>query len=263
MNRGMGLAQNYETFKTDINKTLGIDLNAYKEQQMRRRINQWLNRYDLESFDELIRKIQDDPEHRSRFTEYLTINTSHFFRDTTVFSAIDSTVIPDITRHNKRPRIWSAGASIGAEIYSIAIMLAEKGVTARELLATDIDQAILTKAEAGVYHENQISNIEPVLLSKYFIREGTNSYVIHDGIRKQVTFRQHDLLKDPYQRDFDLILCRNVFIYFTAETQKRLISNFVESLRPGGYFVVGSAEQIMDPGSYDLQRVSYCIYQKT
>ena len=257
------MAQSYEKFKMDINRTLGIDLNAYKEQQMRRRITQWLNRYDLSSYDQLILKIQTDSDHKNRFVEYLTINTSHFFRDASVFSAINSIVIPDITRQNRKPRIWSAGASIGAEIYSIAIMLMEKGAAARELLATDLDQAILAKAEAGVYHENQISNVDPVLLRKYFTRQDNNTYVIHDSIRKQVTFRQHDLLKDPYQRGFDLILCRNVFIYFTAETQKRLINNFAAALQPGGYFIVGSAEQIMDPGSYGLQRVSYCIYQKS
>ena len=211
----------------DINRTLGIDLNAYKEQQMRRRITQWLNRYDLSSFDQLISKIKTDPEHKSRFMEYLTINTSHFFRDSSVFSAIDQIVVPDITRQNRKPRIWSAGASIGAEIYSIAIMLMEKGAVARELLATDLDQAILAKAEAGVYHENQISNVDPVLLNKYFTRQDSNIYVIHESIRKQVTFRQHDLLKDPYPSGFDLILCRNVFIYFTAETQKRLINRWI------------------------------------
>jgi chemotaxis protein methyltransferase CheR len=78
-----------------------------------------------------------------------------------------------------------------------------------------------------------------------------------------VSFARHDLLRDPYPKPFDLILCRNVFIYFTADTQQRLIRSFVSSLRPGGFFVVGSAEHIMDPDAFGLERVSYCIYAKS
>jgi chemotaxis protein methyltransferase CheR len=85
---------------------------------------------------------------------------------------------------------------------------------------------------------------------------------ISEELKRRIVFQQHDLLKDPYQTGFDLILCRNVFIYFTSETQKRLTARFVQSLKPGGYFIVGSAEQIVDPASFQLDRVSYCIYQK-
>ncbi|HBG08719.1 MAG TPA: chemotaxis protein CheR, partial [Firmicutes bacterium] len=102
----------------------------------------------------------------------------------------------------------------------------------------------------------------PQYLEKYFTQTEKGNWAIAQSLKDMVVFRQHDLLKDPYERNFDLILCRNVFIYFTTDTQRRLITNFVQSLNPAGYFVVGSAEQIMDPTSFGLQRVSYCIYQK-
>lgn len=254
--------RNYDKLKKDINRTLGIDLTAYKEQQMRRRINQWLERYSLSSYNELVATIDGDVGHRQKFTEYLTINTSNFFRDTKVFDTIESQVLPAISRTN-RPRIWSAGASIGAEIYSISILMQEAKFTPALLLATDLDETILEKAKAGVYLSNQVNGIDTKYLAKYFSELEDGQWLLQDGIKSQVVFKQHDLLKDRYERKFDLILCRNVFIYFTSETQRRLIINFVQSLNPGGYFVVGSAEQIMDPLSYGLERVSYCIYQKS
>lgn len=251
----------YAKLQRDINRALGVDLSAYKEQQMRRRINQWLDRHGLTSYDHLVSTIQQDREHREKFMEYLTINTSNFFRDKRVFDAIEELVLPAISRGN-RPRIWSAGASIGAEIYSIAILLQEAGFRPALLLATDLDEAVLEKAKAGLYLPSQINGMEQKYLDKYFSETEDGNWAIGEDLKKQVVFRRHDLLKDPYEQNFDLILCRNVFIYFTSETQKRLITSFVEALKPNGYFVVGSAEQIMNPGAFGLQRVSYCIYQK-
>ncbi|NLJ80110.1 MAG: protein-glutamate O-methyltransferase CheR [Firmicutes bacterium] len=252
----------YEELKKEIHIKLGIDLHAYKEQQMRRRINQWVDRHNLVSYTRLLEKIDQNSEHRKQFVKYLTINTSHFFRDANVFTTIEKEIIPAISK-NKRPRIWSAGASIGAEIYSIAILLAEMRVKPRLLLATDLDQVILNKAVKGVYQPNQIQNLEKRFKDKYFTILENGNAAIKDSIKNSVVFKKHDLLKDPYQTNFDLILCRNVFIYFTSETQKRLIKNFMQSLNPNGFFVVGSAEQIMDPQAFGLKRVGYCVYQKS
>ncbi len=163
---------------------------------------------------------------------------------------------------NNRPRIWSAGASIGAEIYSIAILLAELGIRPSMLLATDIDEIILQKARDGIYLNNQMNGIKDEYKDKYFKQLEDGSWAITPKIKTQVKFEKHNLLKDNFQRSFDLILCRNVFIYFTSATQSELIRKFVLSLKPQGYFIVGSAEQIMDPNAYNLSRVSYCIYQK-
>ena len=129
---------------------MGIDLTAYKEQQMRRRINQWLDRHKLASYDALIATLTTDRAHREKFIEYLTINTSSFFRDQRVFDVIEEVVLPAIGKL-RRPRIWSAGASIGAEVYSIAMLLREGRYTPSLLLATDLDEAVLQKAKAGIY----------------------------------------------------------------------------------------------------------------
>ena len=256
------MPDNYGLLKSRLLQVLGIDLNSYKEQQMRRRIDQWLARHNLKSYEELVERVRMDAEHRAKFTKYLTINTSQFFRVQSVFAAIADHILPAITNGGNMPRIWSAGCSIGAEIYSIALLLTERGLRARELLATDIDEAILARAREGRFTESEVGNVPPEMLQRYF-SESEHQYVIDARIRRMVSFARHDLLRDPYPKPFDLILCRNVFIYFTADTQQRLIRSFVSSLRPGGFFVVGSAEHIMDPDAFGLERVSYCIYAKS
>lgn len=250
----------YEELKDQVKEKLGIDLHAYKEQQMRRRINQWLERHSFPSYGELLEKLDQDQDHKAKFTKYLTINTSNFFRDTGVFQVIEGEVLPAISRGN-RPKIWSAGASIGAEVYSIAMLMREYSFTPGLLLATDLDQVALEKAKTGSYLQNQVAGVPEQYLNKYFRRSKEGSFTINKTLKDQVIFQRHDLLRDPFQGGFELILCRNVFIYLTSETQKRLVEKFVKSLRPKGYFIVGSAEQIMDPSSFGLRRVSYCIYQ--
>ncbi len=253
--------QGYEQLKDGVKSKLGIDLHSYKEQQMRRRINQWLERHDLTSYQQLLSLLKEDRDHQAQFMKYLTINTSNFFRDAAVFKNIEGQVLPAISKNN-RPRIWSAGASFGAEIYSIAMLMAEYKYRAGLLLATDIDEVTLGRARAGIYQPSQLTGLDEKYLAKYFLELDDGRRTIREEIKKQVVFQQHDLLKDPYQSNFDLILCRNVFIYFTSETQKRLINKFMQALKPHGYFIVGSAEQIMNPAGYRLARVSYCIYQK-
>lgn len=250
----------YEQFKAQIRSFINLDLNCYKEQQMQRRIRQWISRYNLEDFQDLTQKIRSDHDHKNKFIEYLTINTSHFFRDEKVFAYIADHVLPDIAK-TSRAKIWSAGCSIGAEAYTIVMLLLERDLRFQKLLATDVDEYILSQAKAGIYQANQVAHVPPHLLKEYFTHD-EKYYTISDDIKRYVSFNRHNLLTDHYDTGYDLILCRNVFIYFTSEVQKELTSRFVQALRPGGYFVVGSAEQIMNPNSFGLTRTNYCIYQK-
>lgn len=251
----------YNLFKHEFNGIIGIDLNSYKEQQMQRRILQWITRHDHDGFFGLIQFLKKDQEHLSDFLDYLTINTSHFFRDQSVFTEIADNILPAITRNN-RPTIWSAGCSIGAEIYSIVMLLKTLGVEAKEYLATDLDEMVIVKARAGIYSKNQINLVPPDLLKKHFTITDNDQYRISDKVKQKVRFKKHNLLTDQYKKGYDLIMCRNVFIYFTTEIQKELTVKFVDSLKNGGYLIVGSAEQIMNPSQFGLTRVSYCIYQK-
>jgi len=249
----------YGLFKREMRDVLKLDLNSYKEQQMHRRILQWVARYDLGTLSALAEKLKTDPEHRQKFLEYLTINTSHFFRDQSVFSFIETSVLPAIAGNHAR--IWSAGCSIGAEVYSIVMLLLEKKLPFSYIQATDIDDESLFKAKQGIYNYNQVNQVPPKYLEKYFsVVDG--QYHLSEQIKQYVHFAKHNLLTDPYAGNFDLILCRNVFIYFTTDIQKQLIYRFVNSLKVDGFFIVGSAEHIINPSQYGLRRVSYCVYQK-
>lgn len=249
----------YDAFKNSVHDLINLDLNSYKEQQMHRRILQWISRYNLGDFAGLISKLRMDSEHRQKFLDYLTINTSHFFRDQIVFSYIETDVLPAISGPNAR--IWSAGCSIGAEPYSIVMLLLTHQLQFREIIATDIDEESLEKARAGVYPASQINQVPEDFLQRYFLKVD-DRYELAEEVKRHVKFSKHNLLINPYPQHFDLILCRNVFIYFTAEIQKKLIERFVHSLKPKGFFIVGSAEHIINPKQYGLERVSYCVYRK-
>lgn len=250
----------YSLFKQEVHDIIKIDLNCYKEQQMHRRILQWISRHNLVDFLGLAKALKTDHEHRRKFLDYLTINTSHFFRDPTVFTYIEQDVLPAIAK-NSNVKIWSAGCSIGAEIYSIAILAKEQRLSVASYLATDIDQFSIDQAKEAVYQQNQIGYVPEHLLSKYFVSKD-NHYELKKQIAEQVEFVKHNLLTDIFEDNFDLILCRNVFIYFTSESQQKLIGKFVNALKMGGFFVVGSAEHIINPSQFNLVRVNYCVYQK-
>lgn len=257
------MSVDFEEFKRQLKVLSGLDLNHYKQQQMQRRINQWLVRVGAKDYAEFLKRMREDKDALQQFLEYLTINTSQFYRDVQVFDRIRSEVLPDLLTTSRRLRIWSAGASVGAEIYTIAILLTELSPQRRHsLLATDIDQQALEKAKAGVYTPNYLTTMPKELVAKYFTVDEKSNYVLSEDVKRMVTFKQHNLLTDSFGSGYDLILCRNVFIYFTQETQAELTARFAEALRPGGYFIVGSAETLARPEEYGLVRKSYCIYQK-
>ncbi|NLY51997.1 MAG: protein-glutamate O-methyltransferase CheR [Firmicutes bacterium] len=256
------VAADYEAFKRKLKGTIGLDLNYYKQQQMQRRINQWLQRVGAASYDEYIKVLQRDAEERERFTGYLTINTSQFYRDVTVFREIEDKVLPDLVQRFRRLRVWSAGCSTGPEIYTIAMLLEELTPGTRHtLLGTDFDVGALEQAEEAVYSENLLNSLPAKYKKRYFTHEG-RMWRLSDTIRDRVRFKRQNLLEDPFETNFHLILCRNVFIYFTQEAQVRLTKKFSDSLVSGGYFIVGNAENLLEPEMADLKRVSYCIYQR-
>lgn len=256
------MSADFQRFKRRFKETSGLDLDQYKEQQMQRRISQWLARVGAD-YGEYLKRLETDRSEMQRFLEYLTINTSQFYRDVQVFSRIHTEVLPALLAGSRRLKIWSAGCSVGAEIYTIAILLQELAPGSRHtLLGTDLDEQALVKAAEAVYAPKLVNTMPKELVSKYFTRDEKGNYVLTDKIKRMVTFKKQNLLTDPFDDGFDLILCRNVFIYFTAEAQARLTSRFSESLKPGGYFIVGSAENLPNPEKYHLTRRAYCIYQK-
>lgn len=253
----------YEEFKADVLKLTKIDLNYYKEKQMRRRIDTLANKNGAKSYEEYIQMIKSDKGKFEQFVNFLTINVSEFYRNPDQWKLMDQQVIPKLIKEQRKPiKIWSAACSTGDEPYSLAMAFSKQvPLSDIKILATDIDKQVIEHAKVGLYSEKSIAGVPADLKKKYFTQIG-NSYQISDDIKKCVTFKEHNLLKDVYPKDYDLILCRNVVIYFTDEAKDMIYKNFYGSLKSKGVLFIGSTEQISNYKELGFNRMSSFYFEK-
>ncbi len=253
----------YEEFKKDVYRLTKIDLNFYKEKQMRRRIDTLATKNGAKSYEEFTRMISTDKEKFEQFVNFLTINVSEFYRNPDQWKLMDQNVIPKIVKEQRKPyKIWSAACSTGDEPYSLAMAFSKHvPLSDIQILATDIDKQVIAHAKVGLYNEKSIVGVPDDLKRKYFTKVG-NSYQISDEIKKCVTFKEHNLLKDSYPKDYDLILCRNVVIYFTDEAKGMIYTNFFQSLKKKGVLFIGSTEQITNYKTIGFNRMSSFYFEK-
>ncbi len=252
----------WEMFKEKLFAKSNINLNDYKPAQMQRRITNLMTRHGKSTYMDFFRLLETDSKVYKDFIDYLTINVTEFFRTPEKFVELENKVIPDLLAANPRLSIWSAGCSIGAEPYSLAMILMEKTPTVKHrILATDLDVEILTKAKNGVYSANELKNMPPARLSKYF-RESAGLYHLQESVKERVEFQRHNLLLDKFDSGFDLILCRNVVIYFTEEAKDALYRRFFAALKPGGVLFVGGTEAILNFREIGFQHYVPFFYRK-
>lgn len=254
---------NYEKFKKDILALSKIDLNSYKEKQMRRRINTLITKNNIKTYDEYVALIRKDKEKFDQFINFLTINVSEFYRNPDQWKILENEVFPSlIQKFGKKLKIWSAACSTGDEPYSLVMALSRHLPLANiRIIATDIDKQVIDTARMGLYNEKSIAGVPDDLKSKYFTKVGS-SYQISDEIKKRVEFKEHDLLKDPYPSGCHLIVCRNVVIYFTEEAKDEIYKKFHQSLVPGGALFIGSTEQIMNYREIGFDRSKSFFFEK-
>lgn len=257
------MLDNYEWFKKEILKMTQIDLNFYKEKQMRRRIDTLVVKNGANSYEDYVALIRKDKVLFEQFVNFLTINVSEFYRNPDQWKLMDETVIPKILENNKRQiRIWSAACSTGDEPYSLAMAFSKHVPLSNiKILATDIDKQVIAHAQVGLYNAKSIAGVPEDMKKKYFTQVGT-SYQIANEIKRCVEFKEHNLLKDVYPKDFDLILCRNVVIYFTDEAKDMIYAKFYESLKKQGVLFIGSTEQISNYKDLGFERLSSFYFQK-
>jgi chemotaxis protein methyltransferase CheR len=188
---------------------------------------------------------------------------SEFFRDLSYFKTLREVILPEILRNYIRLNIWSAGCSNGAEPYSIAIILDNiSPYGAHRILATDIDEGSLIKAMGGgPYRADEIRNVPPQLRN-HFIKTA-EGYEVTRKIREMVEFRRHDLFKDNFEDGFNLIICRNVVIYFSYEAKNKLYHKFNNSLKDDGVLFIGGTEAMLDASDMRFQMLRTCFYRKS
>lgn len=257
----------YTYVKREVLNLTGIDLNHYKTKQVQRRLSSYLLRSQYDSWPGFFRALRDDPHALTEFKNYLTIVVSSFFRDPQKYEYLQQTILPALLHDRPALKIWSAGASRGQEPYSLAILLTEARGQAslakgdHTILATDINPAALAIGRAGgPYSEDDLANVAPALRRRYFRAEGEVYYV--DGLREYVQFRRHNLLTEPPDGNFDLIVCRNVVIYFTASVKEELYRRFYDVLRPGGILFVGGTEVISNAAAIGFETAGISFYRK-
>ena len=231
----------------------GHDFSQYKPSTINRRIERRMAVHQIDGPDSYVKYLQQTPVEVEALFRDLLIGVTNFFRDPEAFKLLEQLVIPKL--FDGKPtgsviRAWVAGCSTGEEAYSIAILLQErmdqlKGGYKVQVFATDMDSRAIAVARSGVYPAGIAGDISPERLAHFFTAEPDGSaFRIHKGIRDMLIFSEHDVIKDPPFSKLDLISCRNLLIYMSAELQKKLISLFHYALLPGGRLFLGTSETV-------------------
>lgn len=253
---------NYSFFVDKWKKMTGVDLALYKEAQMKRRLTSLYEKKGYGDFREFALALEKNEALLQETLDRMTINVSEFYRNYKRWEVLEKTILP-LLKPAKTMKVWSAACSTGEEPYTLSMILSrQKGLTDYQIIATDIDDKVLQKAKEGVYQERSLQEVPKEMKELYFTQDG-NRFKVKDEIRKNIRFQKHNLLADPYEKDFDIIVCRNVLIYFTEEAKEKIYHKFSGSLKNKGILFVGSTEQIFNPEKYGFQSTDTFFYQKS
>lgn len=257
------MAYDYEWFKKTIFDLTKIDLNAYKEKQMKRRIDTLIAKNGVDGYDKYVAFIKENNSKFEEFINYLTINVSEFYRNPDQWKVMDQEIIPGlISKFGKHLKIWSAACSTGDEPYSLVMALSRHiPLDQIKIQATDLDKQVIAKAKVGLYSEKSVASVPDDLKRKFFTKVGL-SYQISEEVKKRVEFKQHNLLKDDYGNGWNMIVCRNVLIYFTEEAKDGVFVNFQKALANKGVLFIGSTEQIINYKEIGYTRKNSFFYEK-
>ena len=257
------MAYDYEKFKSAVFSLTKINLNAYKERQMKRRIDALISKHGISGYEDYVQVLKTDKARFEEFVNYLTINVSEFYRNVDQWKVMENEIVPElIKKFGKNLKIWSAACSTGDEPYSLVMALSRHiPLNMIRITATDIDKQVIAKAKVGLYSEKSIASVPDDLKKKYFTKVGL-SYQISDEIKSRVDFKEHNLLENNYPKDYDMIVCRNVLIYFTEEAKDEVFRKFYQSLKPGGILFIGSTEQIINHRDIGFERKNSFYYQR-
>jgi chemotaxis protein methyltransferase CheR len=249
----------------------GIVLGPQKRDMVYGRLARRLRDVGLTYVVDYIKIVKNDCNQEvSRFINAITTNLTSFYREEHHFDFISTTLIPELKKTNektKKIRAWSAGCSTGEEPYSLAITFKENMDLQDwdlKILATDLDSQALNKGQQGIYDLERIESIKPSYKKKWFLKDKNQPDVVKvkPEIQALTKFKRLNLLEEwPMKGPFDFIFCRNVVIYFNAETQSVLFDRYADMLKDGGYLIIGHSESL-DRGCHRFRSIGKTIYQK-
>jgi chemotaxis protein methyltransferase CheR len=245
----------YKTFSKMVYAQSGINLHAGKKELLMARLSKRLRQTGIESVEEYLRLIQNNNQELTNFLNVISTNHTFFFRESHQFECIQK-------GHSS---IWCAASSSGEEPYSVAIDCLEKGFRP-SILATDISTKVLQIGERGIYPIERAKEVAPHLLRRYFQKgHGKwDGYIkVKDELKRIVTFKRFNLFTDPLPvQAFDVVLCRNVLIYFDNAVKGEVVNKLYSAIRQDGYFIIGGAESLNNL-HHGFRYIRPSIYKKT
>jgi len=242
----------FEALKELLMREKGFDLEAYKERCILRRIYLKVRSKGFSNLGLYFRTLSRNKEELEELFQYLTINVTEFFRNPSAYQYLRERILPVLMSEgdgNGTVNIWSAGCSSGEEPFSLAILMLkvikDQAIDRPfRVLATDVDESVLAKGKAGLYTRDALKNIDGEDIREYFVPED-KGYRVKDSVKRRVTFKASNILADRPGSRQDLIVCRNLLIYFSRANQEKVIASFSREMRPGGYLMLGKAETLV------------------
>ena len=250
----------YTVIATILKQQQNFDLASYKSVNMKRRLAAYLRSRGCTDPLHYSDELADRAEEQKQLIAALGIHVSHFFRNPSTFLVLKSRILPEVLRMSRRQnsklRIWSVGCALGEEPYSVALLLKdmlEKG-DHFAIVGTDLSPDALKRAKNGYYPADRLKEVPAAMLAKYFSAQA-QLYQINEEIRQLVQFFRHDIISEEIMCRADLILCRNLLIYFSRDKQQQVLKLLAGALSPGGYLVLGRAETLAP----DCRNLFFCV----
>ncbi|MCC7477582.1 protein-glutamate O-methyltransferase CheR [bacterium] len=235
----------YIKFMERLYREEGIDLSQYKQNQMRRRINMSIRASGLKGYCDYLDSVRKSDAEYRKFIDRITINVTEFMRNPEKYSHLESRYLIPMLKRKPNLKLWSAGCSSGEEPYSLALLLEKHNAPAgAKILGWDFDKKILDRAREGIYDAKTLALVSKDQLKRYFTALPDGRYQVGPELRRRVSFERHNLLEDNFPGGVDIILCRNVVIYFKDKAKEDLYVRFARALDPEGVFMIGASERI-------------------
>jgi chemotaxis protein methyltransferase CheR len=268
-------AADYMHFQQEVQTHFNLRLGDYRIDQMQRRLRTFAESHGCASFTLLLQQMRASAVLRDTVLGTMTINVTELLRNPERFEELRRDVLPDLlaARRNGVFKVWSAGCSYGAEAMTLALLLQETAPSVRhEILATDIDRTVLEKAKTVCFTGQDMTHVSLVRRDAHFLEHGpdlprlgtlTPRFQPLPHLRSKVAYTRHDLLAGPFpDQVYDLVVCRNVLIYFTEPAKERIYRGFSQSLRPGGILFVGGTERVPDHRRFGFELLRPFFYRK-
>src|SRR5215467_13656452 len=261
----------FEALLDYLKGTRGFDFTAYKRSSLMRRIQKRLQAVGMSSYESYQTFLETHPEEFGILFNTILINVTSFFRDPEAWDFVSTQIVPRILgsgRPEAAIRFWSSGCASVEEAYSLALILAEQLGLEQfkrrvKIYASDVDDEALMQARHASYTAAQVQEIPGELLSKYFERVD-DRYLFHKDVRRSIIFGRHDLVQDAPISRVNLLVCRNTLMYFTRETQAKVLSRFHFALRNGGFLFMGRAELLLTHGElFTPVELKWRVFTKT